>query len=84
MVFSNRLAKFGKGSNLSAIMNEKDKISIFFFRKGISKKDVFISDTGMTLSGAELALGFNEVIPVDDKHLVSRLDKSIGVIEYGE
>ena len=84
MVFSSRLAKFGKGSNLSAIMNEKNKISIFFFKEGISKKDVTISDNGMTLNQPELSLGYNEVIPIDEKHLVTRIDKSIGVIEYGD
>ncbi len=77
MLFSSRLAKFGKGENLSAIMFSPDLLSIYYFEKGITRKDVHL-DT-MTLERVKVNLPYREVIPVDQNTFVTRLDKSIGV-----
>ena len=80
MMFSSKLAKFGKGENLSAIMHSKDKISIYYFDKGIGKKTLNIIDGSYNLVRENLSLGYNEVIPISYNYLVSRIDKSIGII----
>lgn len=80
MLFSSKLSKFGKGKNIAAVMNTKDKITIFYFEKGISKKEVNVNSQGLTLNRVNVSLGYNEVIPLDNILLVTRIDKSIGII----
>ena len=82
MLFSTKLSKFGKGKNISAIMNSKEKINIYFFENGISKKEVFIEKNNLTLKRCNTALAYNEVIPINETTLVTRINKSIGIIHY--
>jgi len=84
MLFSSRVSKFGKGDNLSAIMEEINKISIYYYQSGITKKVVTINDNNMTLSKTNINLPYNEVIPINKNYLVSRIDKSIGIIRNEE
>lgn len=82
MIFTNRLAKFGKGENLAAIMNTPTLISIYFFERGIARKDVKLDGDSMTLERVKVSLPYRQVIPIDQTTLVTRLDKSIGVFKY--
>ena len=82
MIFSTYLRKLGRGTNLSVIMNEKDKISIYFFEKGISKKEVEISNENFNLKRISMSLGYNEVLPLTEKYLLTRIDKSLGIINH--
>jgi len=84
MIFSSKISKFGKGSNLSAYINSPDKISIYYFLDGISKKIVSIVDNNIFLSKTNSVLPYNEVIQINDNYLISRIDKSLGIIKYEE
>ena len=79
MFFSSRLSKFGKGKNISAIMDNEQKISVYCFEQGIIKKEVLISDSHLVLNKVAVNLPYNEVIPVNN-YFITRIDKSIGII----
>ena len=79
MVFSSSFSKFGKGENLNAIMDSPSTISIFYFKDGIQKKVVTILNNSLSLEKVKVSLGFSEVIPLDGKTLITRIDKSLGV-----
>ena len=80
MVFSSHLSKLGKGKNLASIMENKNKISIYFFNNGITKKEIEINQNGLDLKRINVSLGYNEVVPINNNILVTRIDKSIGII----
>ena len=79
MTFSTRVSKFGKGSNISAIMNNKDTISIYFYLKGIMKKEVKIEGDNLNLTLKNGTYPYSEVIPLDESFIATRIDKSMGV-----
>ncbi len=84
MMFSTKLSKFGKGVNLSAIMETSNKISIYYFEKTVTKKEVNISETNLSLERTNETFPYLEVIPLGGNFFVSRLDKSIGIIKNEE
>ena len=79
MTFSNRISKFGKGENLSARMDDKNNITIYFFLDAIMKKNVRIENENLILTKSKSSLPFNEVVPIDKNYLVTRINKSLGV-----
>lgn len=79
MIFSNRISKFGKGENLSARMDNKTSITIYYFLDGIMKKNVKIDKDNLSLTKLKSSLPYNEVVPIDEKYLVTRINKSLGV-----
>ncbi len=81
MMFGSRLAKFGKGKNLSAIMFTKNVISIYFFQEGITKKEVIINGDTLILKTTSEVFPYNEAIPLDSNYFVTRLDKSLGIVK---
>ena len=80
MIFSSKLSKFGKGNNLSSSMENKNTIIIYYFLDGIFKKEITIDDNGLSLKKLEANLPYNEVIPIN-KYLITRIDKSVGIIK---
>ncbi len=80
MIFESRLYKFGKGKNISAIMNEENKITIYYQNKGILKKEIQIENQSLIMNQVKESYPYTEVIPVDDSHLITRLGKSIGIL----
>ena len=80
MTFSTRISKFGKGTNISAIMNDKNMISIYFYLNGIMKKEVKIDNDNLTLTLKKNTYPYNEVIPINNSFLATRINKSLGVI----
>lgn len=82
MIFSSKISKFGKGSNLSAYINTLGQISIFYFLDGVSEKIVNINEDNITLSKTNTLLPYNEVIQINENYLVSRIDKSLGIIKH--
>ena len=81
MTFSTRVSKFGKGSNISAIMSDKNTISIYFYLKGIMNKEVKIDGDNLTLTLKNKTYPYSEVIPLDKSYLATRIGKSIGVTD---
>lgn len=81
MIFSTKLSKFGKGKNLSAIMTDSNLISVYYFENGIVKKNIHIDQENIILSRENTQMGYSEVIPINQHFLISRIDKSIGIIK---
>jgi len=79
MVFSSKLSKFGKGKYLSATIKNNKTIYIYYFLSGILNKEVNIENNNMTLNKNNINLPYNEVVEIGN-YLVTRLDKSIGII----
>jgi len=80
MLFNSKFSKFGRGHNISAIMTDENQIEIYYFNKGVSKKVLKIEDKNFNLSSTNQTFPYNEVIPINNNFLVTRLDKSIGII----
>lgn len=80
MMFSNKLSKFGKGKNLSAFMEDKHHLIVYYFEKGISKKEIIIEEENISMNKKDEPLGYHEVIPVTNNILITRIDKSIGLV----
>ncbi len=80
MIFSNKISKFGRGQYLSAYMPASNSIKIYFYNSGIMLKNITINDNSYSLTSNAVDLPYNAVINVDGSHLVTRLNKSIGII----
>ena len=80
MLFSNRFSKFGKGTNLNAIMPSRDLISIYYFLDAIEKKNVKMEGETLRLERENLSLGYSEVVPLGENNFVTRIDKSLGIM----
>ena len=53
------------------------------FEKGISKKEITINEDRVNMDKKEVYLGYHEVIPVTGNILITRIDKSVGLINNG-
>lgn len=78
MIFSSKLFKFGKGNNLSLFMKTPEKINIYYFKDGILKKELSVTNHGLTLNSENINLPYNEVIEFDN-FLITRIEKTIGI-----
>lgn len=83
MIFSNKISKFGKGENVSAHMKTNNQIDIFYYKNGVYKKEVEITNNGLILNSVNVNLPYNEVIQIDN-FLITRIDRSIGIILNNE
>lgn len=80
MIFSNKISKFGRGYNISAYMSSNTNLKIYFYNSGIMNKNITIEDNSFNLTNINVNLPYNALINVDGSHLVTRLNKSIGII----
>lgn len=79
MLFNNKFSKFGRGKNISTIMTNEKQIDVYYYNKGILKKTIKIEDQTLTLTNSNQTFPYNEIIPVTNKYIVTRIDKSIGI-----
>ena len=80
MIFNPRFCKFGKGFNLSAFIKD-NIIHIYYFNNGILKKELTAINNKYDLNKTNLELSYDEVIPINDNYLLTRIEKNLGIIK---
>ena len=83
MIFSSKFAKFGKGENISLFVKKPNLISVYYFLDGTKKKEVNFVNGSLTLKSFNQTFPYHELIEVNN-YLITRVNKSIGIINYEE
>lgn len=84
MIFNSTISKVGKTKNISVYMPNKNKILIYYFNDGIFLKTIDFSSESTVLTKSNTFLAYNEVIPLGNNFLLTRIGKSMEIIQINE
>lgn len=80
MIFNSRISKVGKAKNISVFMPNKNEIYMYYFSDGIFLKTIEFQNDNTILNKKNTSLAFNEVIQIDNNHLLARIGKSMEIV----
>lgn len=84
MMFSDRLAKLGKGQSVSCYQLADDTtniLNVFISKQGVENKNLVIDNNKYKLSSKLNQYMYSEMIQVSSKYAVARIDNSFSIID---
>lgn len=84
MVFENRLAKIGKGSNINLYVKNDKEIEVFLLSNLCIKKILNISNESFGLKVDGENFSYDEILKISDNLYISRTNNEIRILKTND